>query len=316
MSIGSIFFGRSPVEKAVASVKRREGQLIRDWIDLIEKLRASGRLPPEVVQHIESHEIDRTGHAVNHYASEIVSTSGPDLRSLAKQISNENVETVAAQVVLIVIQKKSIFQCRDSHTEGLYYAHAEPEMDWQWRMLVEPYIRDVDLSSVLELAPGHGRNSAKLVQQGARVLHLVDVNQTCIDACRARFGDRHGVCQLFFHVTGGDTLPFIESGSISFVYSFDSMVHFDKSIVRAYLGEFSRAMRPGATGFLHHSNFGAFHPNSDWAKNHGNRSDMSAALFREYCAEVGLEVTGQMMHGMKEGRGMENLDCVSLIRKP
>lgn len=62
-----------------------------------------------------------------------------------------------------------------------------------------------------------------------------------------------------------DSPPFIDSGSISFVYSFDSMVHFDKSIIRAYLVEFARVMRGGATGFLHHSNYGAFHPNTDWA---------------------------------------------------
>lgn len=315
MSIGNIFF-RSPVEKAVASIKRREGQRIRDWIDLFGCLRESGRLSPDVVHLMESHEIDRVGHAVNHYASEIVSVSGTELRALAKQVCRENVETIATKVVAIVVQKKSIFQCRDSHTEGLYYAHAEPEMEWQWDLLIAPYIGDADLSAVLELAPGHGRNSAKLLQQGAQALHLVDVNQTCIDACRARFGGRNGDCQLFFHVTGGDTLPFIEDKSISFVYSFDSMVHFDKTIVRAYLAEFARVMWPGGTGFLHHSNLGAFQPNSDWAKNHGNRSDMSAALFRKYCDEVGLEVTRQVMHGVAEGRGMDDLDCVSLIRKP
>ena len=252
---------------------------------------------------------------MNHYADEISAAASSELRSLAARISNDNVDAVAAQVVAIFVQKKSVFQCRDSHTNGLYYAHAETEMDWQWQNLIEPYIREADLSSVLELAPGHGRTSVKLVQQGARIMHLVDVNQTCIDACRERFGEQRSACRFYYYVTGGDSLPFIESESITFVYSFDSMVHFDKSIVRA-LREFARIMKAGAAGFLHHSNYGAVKPNSDWAKNYGNRSDMSAALFREYCAEIGLEVTDQRMHGLAERRGIPDLDCVSLIRRP
>jgi hypothetical protein len=40
---------------------------------------------------------------------------------------------------------------------------------------------------------------------------------------------------------------------VSFVYCFDAMVHFDKEVINAYLLEIGRLMRPGATGFIHHS---------------------------------------------------------------
>lgn len=311
------FFSRKVTPGSIVSdIRKSGGANVRDWVALIQALRDEGRFDPGIVSRIESHEIGAAGHAVNHFAEEISQASASELRDLAARLSPKSPEDVVTQALDIIIKKKSIFQCRDAHTEGGYYADAELGMDWQWENLIEPYIRDADLSTVLELAPGHGRNSAKLLGQGAKELHLVDVNQTCIDACRNRFGDQYDGCKMHYHVTAGDSLPFIADQSLTFVYSFDSMVHFDRSIILAYLREFARAMKPGATGYIHHSNYGAIAPNSDWAKNIGNRSDMSAALFRDYCAEVGLEVTDQRLHGRAEQRGIDDLDCASLIRKP
>ena len=56
-------------------------------------------------------------------------------------------------------------------------------------------------------------------------------------------------------------------------------------------------------------------PDSDWASNHGNRSDMSAQLFRTYCDELSLQVLQQKLHGLAEGRGQDGLDCVTVFRK-
>ncbi len=315
MLLGNLF-RRKRLEGLVGRIKSTDGGQVKDWVALMQILREQGRLDADTIMRIDSHEIDARGYAVNHYAKEIEAAAQVELHELAAKVSAQAPQDVIARALDIIVQKKSIFQCRDSHTEGGYYADAESGMDWQWEHLIAPYIQDADLSCVLELAPGHGRNSAKLIAQGARQLHLVDVNQTCIDACRRRFGERAGDCAMHYHVTGGDSLPFIGDESISFVYSFDSMVHFDKSIMLAYLREFARVMCPGATGYLHHSNYGAIAPNSDWAKNVGNRSDMTAELFRAFCDAVGLEVTGQKMHGMAEGRGQDDLDCASLIRKP
>jgi SAM-dependent methyltransferase len=261
------------------------------------------------------HDIEIDGHQINHYAPEFIKSNSEYMHQMSVQLNKETAVDVANGVIHVIVQKKCIFQCRDSHTEGGYYRDAEPEMDRQWNLLIEPFIRAADFSSVLELAPGHGRNSEKLSKLASEI-YLVDVNQTCIDACKARFGDEKNGCKFHYNVTDGDSLPFIRDTSISFVYSFDSMVHFDKSVVRAYLVEFVRVMKPGATGFLHHSNYGAIKPNSDWAKNHGNRSDVSAKLFAQYCSELGLEVTDQRLHGLKEGRGLEGLDCVTVLRKP
>lgn len=94
---------------------------------------------------------------------------------------------------------------------------------------------------MLELAPGWGRNTARLVNH-SKEIHLVDLNQSCIDRCKARFGDYTGPCKLHYYVNDGYSLPEIKDESISFIYSFDSMVHFDRLVVKEYFKEFSRVL--------------------------------------------------------------------------
>jgi SAM-dependent methyltransferase len=204
----------------------------------------------------------------------------------------------------------SLDECRRAHTEHAYYADAEPAMDAQWDEMIYPLIKDADFRSVLDLAPGHGRNTLKL-KEHAREVHLVDINQSCIDACRARFGDSSGSCRFHYYVNDGRKLNGIADGIISFVYSWDAVVHFDKEVVRDYIFEFARILEPGGTGFIHHSNYGSVDPNSHWSTNPGWRSDMTKELFVAYCKEAGLEVTRQEL--LPWGKVT---DCRSLFRKP
>ena len=76
----------------------------------------------------------------------------------------------------------------DPFRGGPYYDVAEPDMDRQWENLIWPMLKDkgIDFHCVLDLAAGHGRNSAKLRRQAARII-IVDINQENIDVCRERF---------------------------------------------------------------------------------------------------------------------------------
>lgn len=94
------------------------------------------------------------------------------------------------------------------------------------------------------------------------------------------------------------------------------MVHFDKLIVKDDVKYIALILKPGGSAFLHHSNNGDFAPDSDWAKNTGTRSDMSAEIMKEYTHTYGLEVTRQEIHGLQQGWGMNEHDCVSLLGKP
>jgi ubiquinone/menaquinone biosynthesis C-methylase UbiE len=86
----------------------------------------------------------------------------------------------------------------------------------------------------------------------ARTLWVVDINEENIAYCRDRF---RAATNLHYLRTDGTSLDGIADDSVTLLYCFDAMVHFDSEIVRAYLGECARVLAPGGRGFCHHSNF-------------------------------------------------------------
>jgi SAM-dependent methyltransferase len=137
--------------------------------------------------------------------------------------------------------------------EAPYFAEAERHTDEQWRELILPFLclfeSGVDCAVVVELGAGRGRTASKLLPLAGR-LHLVDLHPNNLEACRRRFGADQ---RLSCHVTDGRSLP-LPDATATFLFSFDSMVHFDSDVVRAYLREARRVLRPGGHAFLHHSN--------------------------------------------------------------
>src|SRR5437870_3244420 len=73
----------------------------------------------------------------------------------------------------------------------------------QWRGTIFPRIhRFVPAPVILEIGPGYGRWTQYLKQLCSRLI-LVDLNQGCIDACKARFpSDSH----ISYHVNDGKAL--------------------------------------------------------------------------------------------------------------
>ncbi len=143
----------------------------------------------------------------------------------------------------------------------------------------------------------------------AKELHLVDVNESCIAACRNRFGDTDGNCHFFYYVNDGHILKEIQDDSMTCLYSWDAMVHFDKLVVRDYIHEFARVLRSGSYGFVHHSNYGTKEQHNEWMKNPGWRSNMTAELFQKYCNEAILGIVKQELI-------RDDLDCISVFQKP
>lgn len=261
---------------------------------------------------IRNHELHAGASVVATFSGEIRSHAGDKLRALA---SRGVTPATIAEAIGEIVRWKTIAQCADAHRVGAYFEDAERYMQVQWDNTIWPIISQEDFTHTLDLACGHGRNSAYLSRH-AKTLHLVDVNESCIAACRARFGDSANDCRFFYHLTDGNGLADIDTGSLTFVYSWDAMVHFDKLVVRDYVHDIARVLAPGGTSFLHHSNFGAIAPNSNWAANHGSRSDMTAALMVDYAAEAGLSVKFQRLSGRADGWGMDDLDCLTLLQKP
>jgi ubiquinone/menaquinone biosynthesis C-methylase UbiE len=202
----------------------------------------------------------------------------------------------------------NLFDCNKPDLWIPYFLNAEVHMDEQWNTRVWPEIKDFDFACGLELSPGGGRNTKKLIQHAGE-LHLVDFNQYAITLCRFRFMDYEGPCKLNFHVNNGKSLSMIPDDSMTFCYCWDSAVHFDREIVCAYIAEFARVLKPGGKVFLHHSNMGD-KADPDIRKNPHWRSNMDAGRAKMAAEAAGLKVLKQNISDWGEGK---DIDCISIF---
>jgi SAM-dependent methyltransferase len=266
-------------------------------------------LDENTVARLKSHDLRSSSYGLLLFLPEISRGAGGTLRTLYRSGMSPS---ALATAIDEIIRWKTIAECAYSHRAGSYFETAEPVMAAQWDAVIWPIIAKEDFSHAVDLACGHGRNT-EMLRKHAKIVEMVDVNASCIASCQQRFGDRRDGCEFRYHLTDGNSLDGIGSGSVSFVYSWDSMVHFDRLVIRNYLFEIKRLLKAGGSAFLHHSNFGAFAPNSDWRKNHGSRSDMTAALMRQFASEAGLGVKFQRLSGQRDGWGIDDMDCLSLL---
>lgn len=213
--------------------------------------------------------------------------------------------------------------------DSAYFAAAEPDMQRHWDYYIWPRIQHLDLSAVLDLACGHGRNTARLAAVSERVI-AADINQECIDACRARFAADNGNSNgnIEYLVLDGVSLQPLADASLSLVYCWDAMVHFEPEVVESYVAECARVLRPGGHGFIHHSNrmddrMEDFRQQPHW------RNYMSRDVFRYFLRKNRLQPVSQDIIGWDESVLAERpfwnksdknyvpeLDCISLFQKP
>ncbi len=203
----------------------------------------------------------------------------------------------------------------------------------QWAATLLPRIRNfLPASTILEIAPGHGRWTRYLLSLCDDYIG-VDLAASCIVACQDRFKNAsHGR----FFVNDGRSLAMVADNSIDFVFSFDSLVHVEAEIIKAYLVELSRVMAPQGIGFLHHSNLGCHLVQLKLAQvlertsrplplakrvlrrwqivewDHARGKTMTAERFAEFCREAGLVCVGQEIINW----GPKTIDCLSLIARP
>jgi SAM-dependent methyltransferase len=183
--------------------------------------------------------------------------------------------------------------------------------------------------TILEIAPGYGRWTQYLKDQCDHLV-VIDLSERCIEHCRERFADAKNIT---YHVNDGRSLEAVQDGSIDFVFSFDSLVHADPSVVAGYLQQLRRKLTPDGVGFIHHSNAGALKLLSGLSRRVPTRyyealrrrgllvnltawrdTEMSAALFRDQCTGVGLSCATQELISWEFGRF--TIDCLSTFAMP
>jgi ubiquinone/menaquinone biosynthesis C-methylase UbiE len=127
----------------------------------------------------------------------------------------------------------------------------------QWFGTILPRIQAfVPTNVILEIACGHGRWTQFLKGLCTRMI-AVDISEECIRVCKDRFARDTNVA---FHLTDGKSLDMVLDHSVDFVFSVDSLVHADETVLRAYLEQLSRILTKDGVAFLHHSNLGQYSP--------------------------------------------------------
>jgi ubiquinone/menaquinone biosynthesis C-methylase UbiE len=199
-------------------------------------------------------------------------------------------------------------QSRDGDWSS-YYAAAEADVAWQWS-IIQRYLAESprpDLSTVLDFACGRGRIAERFADISEKLI-CVDTSLDAIEWCRRRFAKTSNVECL---VTGNGSIP-VPSESISFLYSWDAMVHFSTSELEEYFVEFKRVLKPGGMGLIHHSNYAALSSVArPWQQNPGSRAHVSAEDVRRICGECGLSAVRQQVMDWSQ----PNLDCITIIQK-
>jgi len=198
-----------------------------------------------------------------------------------------------------------------------YYRDAEGCMEVQWSGMIWPSIKDFNFENTLDFAAGHGRNSVLLAKLAKR-LYVVEANPDAVSQLKARFASPNPTqCSIQIIHNNGLDLCDIPSNTITALYSFDSMVHFEKRLIEAYMPEFERVMAQGAYGFIHHSNFGRVSQDPDFRNHPGWRSNVDKDWFAQCCFRHKLLPVRQTPIEWHIGEVVfQEFDCISIVFKP
>jgi len=211
-----------------------------------------------------------------------------------------------------IVEKADILK-RDWVDDEAYYLDAENWVGVFWDLKSQFPFREMfdrlDDSVIVELACGRGRHSWQMRDWPNRKI-MVDLVPENIELCRQRFA---GVKNVRFIANNGMDLRGIADSSVTAVFCYDAMVHFDHEIVYSYLRECKRILRPGGMVLLHHSNYPG-NPGGDYKANPSWRCFMPAGLVKDYAIKSGLEVVEQRCFAW--GDTTDPIDCLSLIAKP
>jgi ubiquinone/menaquinone biosynthesis C-methylase UbiE len=189
-----------------------------------------------------------------------------------------------------------------------YYDAAEADVAWQWQ-IIEPYLRESpkpDLSVVLDFACGRGRIAERFADISGKLI-CTDMSVDAIEACRHRFARNSNVECL---VNGNKSIP-VPSGSVTFLYSWDAMVHFSSSELEEYFIEFKRVLKTDGLALIHHSNYASLSSVArPWTENPGSRAYVSAEDVRRIAERYGFSIVKQQVMDWSEA----NLDCITVIK--
>jgi SAM-dependent methyltransferase len=198
--------------------------------------------------------------------------------------------------------------------------------EMQWFGWILPRLRPfLPAQRVLEIAPGFGRWTRFLIEHCDEFTGI-DLEQRCVTACADLFPDAR------FFTNDGSSLAGIADRSIDLVFSFDSLVHAEQDIMRAYVREIAVKLAPQGVAFIHHSNMAAFERYFKFSHRvprvgprlqklglldlniHAQAWTMSDEKMRAFAKEAGLSCIAQETFPLEFVK--RPIDCVSVLTRP
>ncbi len=105
-----------------------------------------------------------------------------------------------------------------------------------------PYVKPDHVA--LEIGPGGGRWTRYMLDFSK--VYIIDFHQELLDQLKKSYRNDN----LVFIKNSGSDFPGVPDNSVDFVFSFGVFVHLDEELIRAYLAEMRRVLKPGGNGLL------------------------------------------------------------------
>lgn len=178
---------------------------------------------------------------------------------------------------------------------------------WEPTSVFSKVFSQLNTTHIAEIACGFGRHSAQIVNRCGS-LYMIDTSVDAVAFATERF-------KLFPHVKvalskDGISMPDVANESLTAVFSYDAMVHFEPLTIMLYLSEIARTLVPGGRALLHHSNYSE-NPTGKFSDVTGGRNYMSQSLFAHFCSRNGLKVIYQEILDWSFAKS----DALTLIQK-
>lgn len=162
---------------------------------------------------------------------------------------------------------------------------------------VAPHLIGIKNPDILEIACGMGRFT-KLLLEKAHSLHSIDIQKICVDECRKRFA---AYPNFTASITDGKSMP---EGNFDLIVSYDSLVHADYDILKAYFLQSIPLLNKDGFIIIHHAN----RPNSSCS-----RFCVTSEMVREFIQTLSsLELVSQTLFRYTDN---QFIDCVTVCKK-
>lgn len=137
--------------------------------------------------------------------------------------------------------------------------------------------------TALEIGSGGGRWTQYLVN--FKKLYCVDLNSCMFPYLSDRFGSYKNI---YFIKTNGTDLPNIPENSVDYLFSFGTFEHLDTYLIKEYLLNFKKVLKPNANVVIHYSEKKKFTENDKkWL------ADNTAEEMRELVKQCGFSIISE-----------------------